>query len=271
MSLRVQNYDEAADWLRIFHKNKIFREKIFCEIFLDGWCKKMKIIGTLSLTSCVFAQLERSILACFANRDIDKAVETNKSLLDAVRENPEADAWFRLVNIYDPLIAGWLRRSGVDEAEVPDISQEVLVAVVEQIKKFEHNGQKGAFRNWLKRITYYRCQRFWENKKTKAKEQAVLSLGRLEDPKSELSQQWDLEHDQHVLSRILQLIESEFSEKAFQAFRRTTIQGEAPADVAADLNISTAQIYKYRFRIMKRLKEDAAGLVDEGSVENLLA
>ena len=84
-------------------------------------------------------------------------METSKSLLDAVRDSPESEAWFRLVSIYDPLIAGWLRRSGVGESEVLDITQEVLSAVVQQFPKFEHNGRTGAFRNWLKRITYFRC------------------------------------------------------------------------------------------------------------------
>lgn len=199
------------------------------------------------------------------------SVETNRSLLDAAKEDPESEAWFRLVSIYDPLIAGWLSRSGVDESEIPDISQEVLVAVVQQIKNFDHNGRSGAFRNWLKRITYYRCQRFWDQKKSKDKEKEVRSLNGLEDPRSELSLQWDLEHDQYVLSRILHLIKSEFETKVFEAFERTTVKGELPAKVAADLGVTTGQIYKYRYRIMKRLKEEAAGLIDEGLVENLLS
>lgn len=191
-------------------------------------------------------------------------METNKSLLDAVRDSPESEAWFRMVSIYDPLIAGWLRRIGISESEVPDITQEVLCAVVEKIPEFQHNGKTGAFRNWLKRITYFRCQRFWENRKSKVKDNALLSLAELEDPKSELSRQWDLEHDQYVLERILQLIETDFSKTAMQSFRRTAINGEKPADVAVDLSINIAQIYKYRFRIMKRLMNEAKGLVDDG-------
>ena len=191
-------------------------------------------------------------------------METNNSLLDAVRDNPESEAWFRLVSIYDPLIAGWLRRVGIGESEIPDITQEVLCAVVEKIAEFQHNGQTGAFRSWLKRITYFRCQRFWEKRKSKAKDNALLSLAELEDPKSELSRQWDLEHDQYVLERILQLIEPDFSSTAMQAFRRTSINGESAADVGNDLSVSASQIYKYRFRVMRRLEQEAKGLVDEG-------
>lgn len=191
-------------------------------------------------------------------------METNKSLLDAVRDSPESEAWFRLVSIYDPLIAGWLRRIGISESEVPDIAQEVLCTVVEKIPEFQHNGKTGAFRNWLKRIAHFRCQRFWEKRKSKTKDTALLSLAELEDPKSELSRQWDLEHDQYVLERILQLIEPDFSKAAMQCFRRTAINDEKPADVAADLNINIAQVYKYRFRIMNRLTQEAKGLIDEG-------
>ena len=36
--------------------------------------------------------------------------ETSASLLDRLQASPDEDAWQRLVEIYTPLIRGWLRR-----------------------------------------------------------------------------------------------------------------------------------------------------------------
>ena len=40
------------------------------------------------------------------------------------------------------------------------------------------------------------------------------------------------------------------------------MQGEAPADVAADLQVSVWAVYKARSRVLQRLREELDGLVD---------
>ena len=39
--------------------------------------------------------------------------ETSTSLLDAARRDPHGEAWGRLLDVYAPLIRGWIRRTAV--------------------------------------------------------------------------------------------------------------------------------------------------------------
>jgi hypothetical protein len=43
--------------------------------------------------------------------------ETSFSLLTRLRLQPDAESWRRLVDLYTPLVQGWLRRHGVAPAD----------------------------------------------------------------------------------------------------------------------------------------------------------
>ena len=88
-------------------------------------------------------------------------------------------------------------------------------------------------------------------------------LDQLEDPESELSQQWEFEHDQFVLRRMLELTRKEFDDQSFMVFTRNAINGESAQAIARDIGISVGQIYKIKHRIMSRLRELAEGIIDD--------
>ena len=58
--------------------------------------------------------------------------DTSFSLLNRLRLQPDAESWRRLVELYTPLIQGWLRRygGGVQPHDLDDLVQEVLGQVV---------------------------------------------------------------------------------------------------------------------------------------------
>lgn len=197
-------------------------------------------------------------------------LDTSQSILKSAKASLRSEAWFKLFNIYEPLIAGWIARAGVEEAAVSDLTQEVLQVVSVELPKFEHNGRRGAFRSWLKQISIFRCRRYWDSKKRQVKLEQISStdlgtevLNQLEDPNSELSKLWDIEHDQYVLRRILELTKSEFSVRTFEVFTRNTLNAESANSISEDLGISVGQIYKIKHRVLSRLEQVARGLVDD--------
>ncbi len=152
---------------------------------------------------------------------------------------------------YGTLVGDWLKRDGINESDIDDLSQEVLLVVIKELPAFEHNGRTGAFRNWLKTITTNRCRRYWSARQRDAAKFHLADqfVEQLEDPLSDLSQQWDREHDQFVAAKILQSILPEFDQQTMTAFRRAAIDGEPAKQIASDLGISPNQVYKYRFRV----------------------
>src|SRR5205807_3625044 len=116
--------------------------------------------------------------------------ETSLSLLNRLRLQPDAESWRRLVDLYSPLIQGWLRRQGVAPADADDLTQEVMTVVVRELPQFEHNQQRGAFRNWLRTITINRLRALWRSRQTRplatGDSDFLKALDELEDPRSDM-------------------------------------------------------------------------------------
>ena len=87
-------------------------------------------------------------------------------------------------------------------------------------------------------------------------------LSHLEDPNSDLSRQWDQDHDQHVFQKLLALVQADFDLKTWQAFTRFALDGQPAARVAEELAMSEGAVVQAKFRILKRLRKEAGGLLD---------
>jgi RNA polymerase sigma-70 factor (ECF subfamily) len=188
-------------------------------------------------------------------------------LLCVARDCTNNEAWLRLVSLCEPLLYGWLRCQGVQHADADDLVQETLATVVLEAPTFQPNGHPGAFRCWLRRILINRLRGFRRAQRVRSicRPDSEL-LGRLadvlDDPSSDLTCRRDDDHDRHVARHLLERIEREFQPKTWQAFRRVALQAADPALVAAELDLSLASVYAAKSRVLRRLRQEAAGFSD---------
>jgi len=192
--------------------------------------------------------------------------ETSLSLLERLHLRPDADSWQRFVDLYGPLLSGWLRRLGVRPQDAEDLVQEVLSVVVRELPGFEHNRRPGAFRAWLRSSLLNRLRAFWRARRGRPAApgggEADSDLERLEDSEARLSRLWDEQHDRHVLRRLLELLEPEFEPATWRAFRLLVLEGRSTAAVAAELGLSANAVRIAKSRVLSRLRRESAGLVD---------
>ncbi len=192
--------------------------------------------------------------------------QTPVSLLERLREHPDPESWRRLVEVYTPLIHDWLRRQSLQQQDVDDLVQEVLGVVVREMPAFHYDPERGSFRGWLRAITVNRLRAFWRARRLGPIATGDSDFGemleQLEDPNSELSRRWDLEHDRHVAGRLLQMIQPEFEATTWRAFEQVVLEGGRPADVAAALGISVNAVFIAKSRIQRRLRQELRGLID---------
>jgi RNA polymerase sigma-70 factor (ECF subfamily) len=187
------------------------------------------------------------------------------SLLERLRLHPDAASWQRLVDLYTPLVAGWLRLQGVQAADVDDLTQEVLGTLVRELPQFHHDLRPGAFRRWLRGIALNRLRSFRRARRplpaggAPALEEA---LDRLEDPDSDLSRRWDEEHDRHVVRRLLELIEPEFEPDTWRAFRMVVLEGKPTREAADALGLSPNAVRIAKSRVLARFRQEIDGLID---------
>jgi RNA polymerase sigma-70 factor (ECF subfamily) len=191
-------------------------------------------------------------------------METSATLLDRLAGSPTEADWRRLDGLYRPLLAAWAARAGVPAADADDLIQEVLLAVVKQVGGFERRGG-GSFRGWLRTVLGRRVTDHLRRRAVRPVATGDPAFARrldeLASPESDLSRLWDREHDTHVARQALQIVQPDFAPATWQAFRRQVIDG-APAAAAADelgLTLNAALLAKSR--VLKRLRQEVAGLI----------
>jgi RNA polymerase sigma factor (sigma-70 family) len=187
--------------------------------------------------------------------------ETPLSLLERLRHSPDDPSWRRLTDLYLPLVRRWLNQQGLPPADADDLTQEILLVIVRELPGFDHSGRKGAFRTWLRTITVHRLRGFWRTKHTGPNQAIEQELAQLEDSGSELARVWDKEHDEFILRRLLELIEPEFSPAAWHAFHRQTVDGLTASEAATELGVTANAVLIAKSRVLRRLRQEAAGLI----------
>ncbi len=62
--------------------------------------------------------------------------------------------------------------------------------------------------------------------------------------------------------RALELVREQFDERDWQIFWRVAVEGDSAADVAEDLGISVWTVYRARTKVLQRLHQEFAELID---------
>ena len=191
---------------------------------------------------------------------------TSISLLGRAADPSDSDSWDRLVELYVPLLRRWLRQYEVQDCDADDLTQDVLAVLMQELPKFEHNRQVGAFRNWLRRVLVNRLRNYWRDRQHRPPAQGgstlAEQLNQLEDERSQLSRAWNEQHDRDVIASLMEVIRPRFQEKTWQAFHRQMFDGERPERIAAELQMGLGSVYMARNRVLSALRQEAAGLVD---------
>jgi RNA polymerase sigma factor (sigma-70 family) len=191
--------------------------------------------------------------------------DTPVSLLDRLRERPADSDWRRWTELYRPLIHHWLRQR-LQHPDADDVTQEVVLVVLRELPRFRHNGRSGAFRKWLRLVTVHRLREFVSARPTRPEAPGgsdwEAALQALQDDGSQLSRAWDEDHDRFVMRRLLALLEPEFEASTWQAFYQVAIEGRPAEEIAAALGLSLNAVRIAKSRVLRRLRQEAAGLLD---------
>ncbi|MEZ6118709.1 MAG: sigma-70 family RNA polymerase sigma factor [Pirellulaceae bacterium] len=184
-------------------------------------------------------------------------------LAGAKRFDPES--WSRLVNTFGPIVYGWCRSSGVQQADAADLVQDVFVSVAKGMPNFERQKEEGSFRSWLATITRSRVRDYL--RRGANREAAVGgtdALQQMQDVAEELDSL-----DSTICSdgiggtihrRVLDSVRAEFEPKTWQAFWLTAVESKLASDVAQELDLSAASVYQAKSRVLRRLRQRLAEL-----------
>ncbi len=197
---------------------------------------------------------------------MEQSPQTRPSLLLRIRDFRDEDAWNQFIELYAPLIYGYLRKRNIQDADAGDLTQDVLSSVTSTANDFTYDPQRGSFRGWLLTVTRNKMLNFVSRKKAQAGsgdsgvQRAIEEMTAEEDDRS----QWDLEYERRLFEWAAEKARSEFQDSTWQAFWLTAVDNQSASAVAEKLDLSVGAVYVAKSRVTARLRQFIDNIVDEG-------
>lgn len=189
---------------------------------------------------------------------------TSHSLIDRARKADQS-AWDKLTRLYSPVVFQWAKQAGLQSEDAADVMQNVFHVLTSRLHQFQRRNGSDSFRGWLYTITKNKIRDHFRAQQNVAQPLGGTAAQEMwhhlpETPPQEDSSDGKAELT-GVRKRALELISGEFESRTWQAFFRTTVQGDSPQNVARDLKISVWAVYKARSRVLAKLRAEFADLL----------
>jgi RNA polymerase sigma-70 factor (ECF subfamily) len=184
---------------------------------------------------------------------------TRASLLVRIRDARDALAWSQFVELYAPLVYGFVRRHGLQDADAADLTQEVLRSVSVAIRRFDYDPQRGSFRGWLFTVVSNHLSTFLGRQQRQCRGSGDSAVqGLLEGqpaPGEDAEAAWRQDYQRRLLAWAAREVRGTVEDRTWQAFWHTNVEGQSASDAARELGMTVAAVYMARSRVLARLKE----------------
>jgi RNA polymerase sigma factor (sigma-70 family) len=189
---------------------------------------------------------------------MSKAPTTRPSLLIRLRDHQDAEAWAQFVHLYAPLIYGYLRKRGVQDADAADLTQVCLRQVALHIGSMEYTPGGDSFRGWLFTVVRNKFRDFHDKRRHVVQGSGDSAVQRLleNQPASEVdaSADWEREYQCRLFAWAAEQVRPTVQESTWEAFRQMAVEGKSGKEVADRLGMTVAAVYLAKSRIMMRLR-----------------
>ncbi|HEV3438745.1 MAG TPA: sigma-70 family RNA polymerase sigma factor [Gemmata sp.] len=189
---------------------------------------------------------------------------TSLSLLQRIRTGDNS-GWSHVVDLYSPLIYHWCQRWGVEHSDADDVAQEVFHAAAQGIGTFRREREGDTFRGWLRGITRHKVTAYWRSRVNNPASpggsdawQRLLEVPERDTPEDEA----EAAQFSALYHRAVRLLQSEFEQRTWLAFWRTTVDEQPAVAVATELGMSANAVRMAKSRVLHRLREELGDLVE---------
>jgi RNA polymerase sigma-70 factor (ECF subfamily) len=199
--------------------------------------------------------------------DVKDYIPTRRSLLSRLKDWNDQESWKSFFDTYWMLIYRSALRSGLSEAEAEDVVQETVISVSKTLATFQHNGQKGAFKAWLLRVTGWRIVDQMRRRRSEyppvilepKATQGTSEIDLVPDPVGhQLEASWDEEWERNLMDVAIERVKRLVEAKQYQIWDLHVIKEWPAGKVAETLHIPIGQVYMAKHRITPLIKKEIA-------------
>jgi RNA polymerase sigma-70 factor (ECF subfamily) len=188
-----------------------------------------------------------------------KAPLTRPSLLVRLHDARDHQAWEQFVDVYAPLVYGFVRKQGLQDADAADLTQDVLRAVATAAGRKGYDPGRGSFRGWLFTVVRNQLSNFRTRRSRFAQgcgDSAAQAMLEAQPARPEPEEaRWEQEYEQRLFHWAAAQVRGGFQDATWQAFWQTAVEGKAPREVAQTLGITVGAVYIAKSRVLARLRE----------------
>lgn len=198
---------------------------------------------------------------------MEESPVTRASLLVRIRDPHDAEAWRQFVDVYAPVVYGFARKRGLQDADAADLMQEVFRSVSGAAGRLQYDPKRGSFRGWLYTVTRNKLYSFLEAQRRHPRGSGDSGAQeRLEGQAAggeDAAELWDREYERRLFAWATEQVRGEFQQATWQAFWLTAVEGKNAKEVSGLLGMSPGAIYVAKSRVLARLKEQVQQIQDD--------
>jgi RNA polymerase sigma-70 factor (ECF subfamily) len=189
-------------------------------------------------------------------------ISTHISILMGFKDDEaRSEAMRRFCARYQSPILNWCLRKGLQPADADDVTQTILIKVFEKLPEHEHDPERGSFRSWLGRVV---SNAIIDHFRARQRHPADYGYGgkgitALTEEDSLFAVAGDLETDMQAdAEEGMRRARTQVAQAHWDAFERSTVGGQSAQQVAKELGISVANVYRYRRRALVAIRAEVA-------------
>ena len=187
-----------------------------------------------------------------------EAPPTRPSLLIRLRDHQDHAAWGQFVEVYAPLIYGYLRKRGLQDADAADLTQICLRQVAAHVGTLEYDPRRDSFRGWLFTIVRNRLRNFRDQPRRLHQGSGDSGVQRLLEnqaaPEPDEAREWEREYKGGLFAWAAEQVRPLVLEATWLAFWQTAVEGKSGKEVARELGLTVAAVYLAKGRVVARLR-----------------
>src|SRR5687768_15095049 len=187
---------------------------------------------------------------------VDESPLTRASLLLQIRDGSNQGAWQEFVNLYGPVVYGFARKRGLQDADAADLMQDVMRSVSSAIGRLDYDRRQGTFRGWLFTITRNKVFNFLSARRSRPQASGDTGTNRLLETHPDASDgvdDWEVAYQRRLAALAMEQVKRDFQETTWRAFWLTAVDGQSAADAAAQTGLSAGAVYVAKSRVLARL------------------
>ena len=195
----------------------------------------------------------------------NELLATRRSLVERLSDWNDRRRWQQFFDSYWKLIHNTARKAGLTDIEAQEVVQETMITVAKKIDQLKYDPALGSFKGWLLHITRWRIADQFRKRKGGPDRASspdrdttrTATIERIADPTGfDLDTAWEEEWRRNLLHTAIVRVKTKIDPKQYQIFDCYVFKQWPAQKVAAELQVSIAQVYLAKHRVAALLKKE---------------